>query len=77
MVAPTGYKAVNLQPLAVAAQGQAKPVQPKQGFMPYKWHAQQACAQQLPPGGFSLGKRSASASLVEPSRKRLHTGALP
>ena len=48
--------------------------------MPYKWHAQQAQAcgvQQLPPGVFSLGKHSASASLVEPPRKRPHTAALP
>ena len=78
VVAPADYNGVSSQPLAAAAQGQPKPAQPKQGFMPYKWHAQQAFgAQQLPPGVFSLGKRSASAPLVEPARKRPHIGALP
>ncbi len=80
LVAPAGYNSIDLNPLAAAAPASAKPALPRQGFMPYKWHAQQgqqACgAQQLPPGVFSLGKRSASASLLEPPRKRPHTDAV-
>ena len=80
LVALSGYNGLDLQPLAAAAPNPVKPVLPRQGFMPYKWHAQQgqqACAaQQLPPGVFSLGKRSASELLPEPPRKRPHTDAL-
>ena len=80
LAAPAGYNGITGQPLAVPGSAMARPALPKQGFMPYKWHAQQgqqACgAQQLPPGVFSLGKRSASASLLEPPQKRQHTDAL-
>ena len=72
-----GDGGVDLKPLAAAGQSLAKA--PGQGFMPYKWHAQQACgAQQLQPGVFSLGgKRSASASFAVPPRKRAHSAAMP
>ena len=81
---PAGYNGINLPPLALAAQSPAqspgKAGQAKQGFMPYKWHAQQAQlggAQQLSLGVSSLGKRSASASLLEAPRKRPYSGGLP
>lgn len=54
--------------------------QPSQGFMPYKWrhHPLPRGVHQLQPGGvLSLGKRSASASLAEPPRKRTVSGNLP
>ena len=68
---------MDLQPLAAAGQSLAKA--PGQGFMPYKWHAQQAGgAQQLQPGAFCLGgKRAASASFAAPPRKRAHSAAMP
>ena len=78
LVPATGYNGSAMRPRGPAAQGPSRPAPARQGFMPYKWHAQQACgAQQLPPGVFSLGKRSASASLAEPPRKRPHCGVLP
>ncbi|CAL8463507.1 g3041 [Coccomyxa elongata] len=62
---------------SVSGSGQT---QQSQGFMPYKWrhHPLPRGVHQLQPGGLlSLGKRSASASLAEPPRKRTISGNLP
>lgn len=55
---------------SASASGQT---QQSQGFMPYKWRNSPLPMgiHQLQPGGLlSMGKRSASASLAEPLRKR-------
>lgn len=62
---------------SVSGSGQT---QQSQGFMPYKWrhHPLPRGVHQLQPGGLlSLSKRSASASLAEPPRKRTISGNLP
>lgn len=72
-------------PLAAAAAGTdsisvSGQTQQSQGFMPYKWrhHPLPRGVHQLQPGGLlSLGKRSASASMAEPPRKRAFSGNLP
>jgi hypothetical protein len=71
--APTAAATATGQDSA-SASGQT---QQSQGFMPYKWrqHPLPRGTHQLQPGGlFSLGKRSASASLAEPLRKRQASG---
>jgi len=84
-LAAPGYNGIDLKPLAAAAQGIGRPgmLGHTSGFMPYKWHAQQGLqqpvrgAQQLPTGALSLGKRAASALLVEPPCKRACGTGLP
>lgn len=73
---PAGVRAVAGAD-SVSVSGHA---QQSQGFMPYKWrhHPLPRGVHQLQPGGLlSLGKRSASASLAEPARKRALSGNLP
>ena len=60
---PQALAGVDLQPLAVAGESLAKA--PGQGFMPYKWHAQQAGgAQQLQPGALQPGRQARRFGLL-------------